>query len=253
MFRFAMMLFMLLPLVTQAVEIVYLGPLDEWPEIDFSTTAAGIVGRTGQPGHLLDPEESYFAGGVAVHLATTFDPMASDLPCGVGIQVRAIHVVVAKLGEPSHLLYFQSPSFGDAYLRSMFPPDQECFQPTNPRNTGYDTYCHGGPRIDVLEGETGFYELIYTDFEPACGCIDMAYTQSLCIDPLFDSESVWLVTDIAPGHCPDHGLYPTMGLWAVWYEFEAPGNLVIWAEVDCCETPVATETMSWSSIKGLFR
>lgn len=245
MFRILLIL-TLIPVAAAAIEVIYLGPLDEMPVIDPSTDTAGIVGRPGQPGHLLDPQVH---SGLAA--ATTFDPLVYDLPCEAGMLVRAIHLVVARVDDFGYPLV-PSPSFADGSLRSDHPPGTECFAPDTVAPDHGRTYCRDVQEGLMLEEDLGFYELIYRDFDAECGCIDMLYTQALAINTP-SSPEIRLVTNIEPGHCPDHRLVPQMQGIARWFAFEAPGNLVVWAEVDCCETPVETTMQTWSTIREMFR
>ena len=62
-----------------------------------------------------------------------------------------------------------------------------------------------------------------------------------------------LVTDGAPTLCTNWnnfgtGWFDLLAQWPVW-----PGNLLIFADVECCTPPVPVEGKTWGAIKSLYR
>ena len=230
------------------VEVQYLGNLQAFPVIEHSTTADGIFGNPGQPGGWVTAEEAYGNLGVA----TTFDPMAGQPLCDAGFTVQALHLVLVKTHSEAETLN-TNLAIGDAFLREDYPPDAACFSPTPcPVNSyAYNRYCRGEASI-VLE-EPGYYEVVFSDDLNDCGCIDTSYTQTITSFLYNLGWEVYFVTDDNSAHCPDHYAHTYFFGECHWQEFDAPGNLLFWAEVSCCDVPVSTECISWDGLKSYYR
>jgi hypothetical protein len=229
------------------VTVTYLGDMTSYPTVDFSTVYDGVVGNCGQPGGLVTEPLNTWVG-----VATTFDPLAGDSPCGDGFTVEVLHMVVAK-PTPSPTPFSARFALGNAFLRSNYPPGPACFWPTAcpPGSYGYAHYCWH--EVDTLMESAGFYEIVFTGDLADCGCISTAYTHSLAIMRHYpDVEPVLLVTDYNPGHCPDHQAVEYFMGSCFWETFEADGNLMFWAEISCCEPPVGAKQASWGTLKALY-
>ena len=75
------------------------------------------------------------------------------------------------------------------------------------------------------------------------------YMMSLHFLNLFDAR---VLTDDFPLGC-----YSWNNWGSGWYDLVLdvgfPGELIMWADVDCCEFPIAVEEKTWGQIKGLYR
>ena len=67
-----------------------------------------------------------------------------------------------------------------------------------------------------------------------------------------DTFSASVVSDGVQASCStfnDYGL----GYEDLEPYFTSYGNVNLWGDANCCDTPVATETKTWGAVKGLFR
>jgi len=62
-----------------------------------------------------------------------------------------------------------------------------------------------------------------------------------------------LLTDNAPTHCTNWNDFGT-GWYDLFQEYPTwPGNLLIYADAECCSDPVPAEGATWGAIKSLYR
>ena len=64
--------------------------------------------------------------------------------------------------------------------------------------------------------------------------------------------SAGVVTDDQPTSCISFNDWGE-GIVDLIEEYEFPGDLLIWADVRCCDGDVDQETPSWGDIKNLYR
>jgi hypothetical protein len=225
------------------IVVEYLSPLDEWPTDFAPINADCIMGNTDDPGYIL-PAEAFSR----LFNSYTFNPNLFDCNCDAGFQVEAYHFIVAKTGTASSQLYIDL-SLGDSYLLPDFPPGPECSRPSNGTGYSFGRYCHGDNGYTNLT-DSGFYKITLTNIS-ACDCVYTSYAHSFTFF-LFGAEDIFLVTNVDPGHCPDFTGDPSMGsIW--WDEIDAPGNMSIWADVNCCLDPVGTEECNWERVKAFYK
>ncbi len=230
------------------VVVNYIGDLESYPTIEHHTTADGFYGNLGQPGGVVTSEEAYSNLGIA----TTFDPMAGDAVCDVGFTIEALHMVLVKFNSEPATIY-PNLAIGNAFLREDYPPEASCFWPTPcpPGSYNYFRNCYSEATITL--DTPGYYEIVFTGDFSDCGCIYTNYTHTIASWIFYMDGNIRFVTDDNSSHCPDHFASTYFSGACIWREFDAPGNILYWAEVTCCDMPVATEALSWDALKSIYR
>lgn len=227
------------------VAVQYLGPLDTWPVVSAPLTTDCIIGNTDDPSHNLTSEVmgTIFTG-------STFDPNEYGCDCILGFEVVAYHFVVAKVDDV-FTEFDVHMTLGDAYLLSWYPPGTTCFLPSPGVNYTFNAYCSTFGNVVALT-DPGFYKITLTNITD-CGCVLTNYAHFMGFYiPNFPGNT-HLVTNSDPDHCPDYiGLPGILGRIA-WGGFDAPGNLVLWADINCYPIPIGVETTTWSTLKAIFR
>jgi hypothetical protein len=196
-------------------------------------------------------------GTVCYLLGHTFDPTVDVPDCTEGFQLLSYHLVLAKTDDEPWTAY-PGMVLTDGWRLDLIPPGTTCLSPPSgaygPRySLGW--YC-GTPPISWTPEAAGFYELVWSDL-PDCGCVSSDYSHVMNVIPSSIPSGLWWqrvfpAIDEAPGHCPDHWASPNMGyLW--WSALAAPGNVIMWAEVTCCEPAVGTTSQKWGSLKATWR
>ncbi len=179
-------------------------------------------------------------------LTLTFNPNDFFCSCTEGFRVLSVHLVVAYTDSVEFTMNYQ------ARLAHGFPlsePPLECHQPIS-QSSQHSLWPWAEVYNDVtvtLE-RPGYYE-IDIDADGECAYLDYAYGISLFSGW---SENHTVATDDNSNHCPDF-LFASMGEIYWWVPFNAPGNMIVWANIECCENPVGTESLSWGSLKALYR
>jgi hypothetical protein len=189
-----------------------------------------------------NPNPAYWAIGDFLYppeeYKLVFDPVDGCGACPFGYQITSVHVL---LQSSSACTIIMSVDLEDA----IFPDGPACPKP-GPED------CLGGPYQVNLPG-AGLWNI---NLPITCGCAFLDYTYLLSVH--FQSLSCTdgtvpdLVTDNFPTVCTSWNNYGT-GWTDIVRSFGFPGNLMMWADAQCCEPPVGTGTKSWGAIKGLFR
>lgn len=229
--------------------VTYLGSLDVYPPVFYDAVAACLAGNTGQPAGSIQTSEIYLSLGVA----TVFDPLANGCPCNAGFTVTALHMIL-KNDSPQSVSANVRLALGNSDPRDAYAPETLCFAPTNGPvgSYGYGQYCVGEGMATFPV--PGFYEVSFPAPLADCGCIYSSYTQSIVMwlpDRL--GYSLKFVIDENPGHCPD--FVADTPYWGAlnWYEIPEDGNILFWADLECCEPAVANSDESWGVIKSRYR
>ena len=170
--------------------------------------------------------------------ALIFDPAATCQECPLGFRVTMIHVMVqtaadCELTMRAVLMTVESDG------------DPDCFVPGN-------AYC-GGPDFQISIPAAGLWDIA---LPVNCACADSDYPFALKVVfaalSCTDGSVPDLVTDDFPAVCIS---YNDVG--AGWQDLVAdygfPGNLMIWADAECCADPVEAESKTWGGLKDLYR
>ncbi|MBK8166936.1 MAG: hypothetical protein IPK64_13415 [bacterium] len=192
-------------------------------------------------------------------LGHTFDPTVEVPDCTEGFRVLSYHLVLAKT-DAAPWTADPMMTLTDGWSLDLIPPGTTCQSPPSgaygPR---YATGWYCGTSSSSWTSDVnlaGFYELVFSDL-PDGGCVSADYSHVMNVVPWTFSlrvvgSRVFPAVDEVPGHCPDHRATPNMGyLW--WFEFVAPGNIIMWADVTCCEPAVGTIPQKWGSLKAAWR
>ncbi len=200
---------------------------------DFSSLCYCKIGNINQVAYvvsdlILQPEE----------YGLTLDPQPTCTQCYMGFKMRYI---IIQLGTESACSLTLQATIGDAVTSS----DPECLEPG-------PLLCESNYHHVVLP-KGGVWKIpIPVD----CGCLAMKLKYLLGIRILDVSccggGVPALLTDNSPTPCTN---WNNRG--AGWSDLaeefpDWPGNLLIYAEALCCESPIPTENKSWGVIKKLY-
>ena len=170
--------------------------------------------------------------------AFLLDPM-DTCGCDAGFDLSALHMIV-QFGEED------VPTNFTAYAQisgTAWNSDTGRWEPGPAVCTGPET---------VIEIETAGLHDVTLPLS-SCGCMEMVHSYAISYTFVdFLSSQPDLVTDNQPTagtSWNDYGL----GWFDLVSDFAYPGNIIIWAEADCCETPVSDEAMSWGELKSRYR
>lgn len=185
--------------------------------------------------NLLGYYDTWFAGMESY--AIPFNASEEGCACGEGVAVRSIHALVA-LDE------FANLDVAVAVLEAV-DNGSGCLVP--------------GAELAVSDpvNVSGVTELSYIDIEVAIDgpCATAGDALFLAVYFLNDNDGQFFglpITGPTPTLCYNYNDWGA-GYTDVVDAYGFAGNLVIWADVDCCGEPVATEPTSLDSIKSLYR
>lgn len=212
------------PVGDSYVEPIILGPVD--PVVTCQ------IGNLNAPawllGNFLLPPEQY---------KLVIRPWLTCPQCPIGIAVTRIHVIL-------HTQEACDVTIGlDVDQAAKIEPG--CYGP------GLE-WCNTG-LLTASMPDSGLWDVsLYT----SCPCLKWGkvYTLSLTIDDFNCTTGTVpdLVTDGTPTLCTNWNNYGTgwfdlLQEWPSW-----PGNLIIFAEANCCTDPVPMEQGTWGAIKSLY-
>ena len=204
-------------------------PLSQGPAV----VPACLVGNPNAPafaigGFIFPPEEYKLA----------FDPGATCSACPVGISVTTIHV------------YLQSSSacaiVVDMNLEeATYPGDPSCPNPG-------PVVCSSGAYNVNLPG-AGLWDVA---LPITCDCVSSGkeYLLGFYISSVSCATVPDLITDAGPATaCANWnnygaGWYDLLGQFPTW-----PGNLIFFADAECCSPPVPVDESTWGAIKALYK
>ena len=108
------------------------------------------------------------------------------------------------------------------------------------------------PVYEVSITNAGLYDIALPMGPCACAFFGFDYAVAINFPDAFpETMRPDAVTDEAPTGCVSYNDYGTG--WTDTFTFGFPGELIMYADVACCEPPVPTEDSSWGDVKSLFR
>ena len=167
--------------------------------------------------------------------AIPFNPSDEGCSCSEGITVRAVHMYLA-LDELTHISVA-------GVLFEAYDDGSGCLVPGAERYVSDPVIVAGLP-------EEGLYDVEIPMDAP---CVDVNRTFFVAVHFRDDNGGniVGIPIDDASQDCYDYNI------WALdWEDVVADygfvGDVILWADIDCCED-VANEASSWGSVKGIYR
>jgi hypothetical protein len=192
---------------------------------DFATTYFWI------PGNNLWGDESY---------KLIFGPENICPNCVSGFTVETIHMLIL-FGEED--VPYQFTVTGDIEEAIW---DDECWAP--------------GPQVALSDPITfavdtrGYYTLDIPILTP---CMELGFNYGIGVNfqTAFPESQrpTWLYDNDGPTFCSSWGLWTGESAWVRLLEVLNVGDLLIWADADCCDNPVDAESRSFGDVKSLFR
>ncbi len=161
--------------------------------------------------------------------------------CPSGFKVEAVHFFMQFAADDVPVTFDCKGDFEE----TVYDPTLGCFLPGA-------IICES-PVYTVTIDKAGMYDIALPLIADDCPCAFFGYKYALGMTFLtsFASEPD-LVTDDTPVGCTSYDDY---GLG--WYDlvtgFELPGEMIMNADIICCDNPVDNENSSWGEVKSLFR
>lgn len=195
------------------------------------TTPTCLVGNDGSPAWSVDfvtPPQKF---------ALIFDPRENTCgACPLGFRVLNIHLVLETEGPCEYTM--------ETILMTVTGVAGQCYEPAA-------AYC-GSQDFVVGIPDAGLWDV---GLPVVCACADSDYPFALKVK--FSSGCAEggvpsLVTDGVPTACRNYVLGAD-GWEDLVQVHQFPGNLLFWADADCCGNPVGNETDSWGGIKAIYR
>jgi hypothetical protein len=212
------------PITIERAEVVRLAEPLHTPQCKVGNDA---VAAWAIPGFILPPEE--------YKVAFTTDE-GCEL-CSLGLQISAVHIA----------LYTEQPC--ELLLQATFS-DLDPFADPACNSPGEDQ-CESVTYSAQLPG-AGAYDI---SIPVSCGCADRTYAFAVGVRILSATCAGGtvpaLLADDDPSVCRvwnDYGF----GWDDLVTLYGFPGDLLLWADVQCCDNPIALDPESWGAIKSLF-
>jgi len=171
--------------------------------------------------------------------ATVFNAPQTPCGCGVGFTIEQVHFYM---------------NFRATDVPATFDVSVD-FQEANPDGSGCNVpgpvICTS-PVYTVNITTAGLYNIALPT--GACGCafFDFDYAVSINFPNAFPATMrPDAVTNNAPVGCMSFNDYGTG--WTDTFSFGFPGELIMFADVICCEPAVPNEDATWGSLKSLYK
>jgi len=170
-----------------------------------------------------------------------FDPMAT-CDCPLGFHLQTVHMLMNFGAE-------DVPATFDVYAdleEAVFDEVSGCWLP------GAEVCA--SPVYSVTIETAGLYD-ISLPIGDTCECADMRYIYLLSYHFMTAFPAGMepdAVSDDIPTSCISYNDFGSGWLDLV-TDFGWPGNIIMYADADCCEFPVSDEGSTWGGVKNLYR
>ena len=173
-----------------------------------------------------------------------FTPPVFQCPCPLGFHVENVHMLMQFTPE-------DAPATFDAYVNLASDGQQNIMPPPCPF-PGVEECV--SPLFTVTINEPGLYDIALPLYDYCdCAYLEYGYFLSFHFATTFpDSMRPDLVTDDLPSGCTSYNDYG-FGWEDLVTGVGLPGNIVMWADIICCENPVTVEQGTWGLLKTLYR
>ncbi len=161
--------------------------------------------------------------------------------CPAGFKVEMVHFYMQFGAEDVPVDFDCSVDFEE----TIYDEALGCFLPG-------PVICES-PVYTVSITDAGMYDIALPMVPDNCPCAFFGYKYAIgmTIYTAFDSNPD-VITDAIPVGCTSYNDYG-MGWYDLVTGFGFPGELIMYADIVCCENPVDNETNSWGEVKSLFR
>jgi hypothetical protein len=216
---------------------VTITPIDRTIDDTVPAATAGVC-IFGNPGAPVWAITDWIYGGESY--ATVFDALQPPCGCAAGFSIEAIHIYLQFAVDDVPVTFDANVDFREA----VYDETEACWLPDAP-------VCVS-PTYTVSIDTPGLYDIALPIDPASCPCAFFDYKYAVSFNFLTAFRSYPdAVTDAAPVGCTswnDYGLG-----WLDLIDFSFPGELIMFADVVCCENPVPTESKTWGEMKSLFR
>lgn len=172
--------------------------------------------------------------------ATVFSAPPLSCDCAAGFTVDAVHFYMNFRAEDVPAAFDVAVSFHETYV-----------DPTSGCSVPGQVICTS-PTYTVNITASGLYDISLPMGPCACAYFGYDYAVSISFPAAFPSTMrPDAVTDDTPTGCTSWNDFGSG--WQDTYNAGFPGELVMYADVVCCNDPVADESTTWGSLKSLYR
>ncbi len=161
--------------------------------------------------------------------------------CPAGFKVEMVHFYMQFGAEDVPTSFDCMVDFEE----TVWDEASGCFMPG-------PTICESQPYTVTID-QAGLYDIALPLPYDVCDCAYFGYKYALGLTFLtpFDSTPDAITDDIPVG-CTSWNDYG-MGWYDLVTGFGFPGEIIMFADIICCENPVDTEKDTWGGVKSLFR
>jgi hypothetical protein len=173
-----------------------------------------------------------------------FTPPVFQCPCPLGFHVESVHMLLQFAPE-------DVPATFDAYVNLAADGQTDIMPPPCPF-PGVEECV--SPLFTVTITDPGLYDIALPLYDYCdCAYLEYGYFLSFHIPTVFpETMRPNMITDDLPSGCTSYNDYG-LGWDDLVVDVGFPGNIVMWADIICCENPVAVEQGTWGLLKTLYR
>ncbi len=165
---------------------------------------------------------------------------AGCVACPAGFQVETVHFFMQFGADDVPVSFDCSVDFEE----TIWDETLGCFLP--------GAVISQSPAYTVTIDAAGMYDIALPMDSANSPCAYFGYKYAIGMNFLTAFDSLPdAITDGVPVGCTSYNDYG-MG-WYDLLDFGFPGEIVMFADIVCCENPVETEDSTWGEVKSLFR
>ncbi len=170
--------------------------------------------------------------------AIPFNPMNEACVCGAGFSVKAVHMMLV-LDEFTNITV-------QAALLAAVDDGTGCLVP------GAELYASAPVTVSALP-LPDYYD-IEIPMDAPCATVGENYFMAFYFldDNGGQAGGVGLPVDSTPTPCYSYNDWGS-GWKDLVTAYGFAGDIIMWADIDCCENPVADEDSTWGEMKNLYR
>ncbi|MDO9694244.1 MAG: hypothetical protein Q7W56_05900 [Candidatus Latescibacteria bacterium] len=168
--------------------------------------------------------------------AIPFNPMSEGCACGAGFSMKAVHMYLV-LDEFTNMMV-------QGKLFAAVDDGSGCLVP------GAEIYASAPMNVSGLF-EPNYYD-VEIPMDAPCASVGESYFMAVEFLDNNNGFSVGIPVDSTPTPCYSYNDWGSG--WAdLVTDIGFAGDIIMWADIDCCEDPVANENSTWGEMKNLYK